>query len=78
MNRKYWTYGVMIGIVTGLIVAFVMTFLDWRLNPGSVFYNTHGTDWTVVVETAFSWFAPTSVVVSGSALLVFFVLVRLR
>ena len=78
MNRKYWILGVVIGVVVGFMVAAVMTFLDWRLNPGGIFHNARGTDWTVVVETAVSWFAPVSVLVSVSALLVLIVLARLR
>ena len=68
----------LIGVAVGLIVAFIMTFLGWRLNPGGIFHNAQGTDWTIVIETAVSWFVPMSVVVSASALLVLFLFARLR
>lgn len=78
MNRRYWILGVVIGVAVGLIAAFIMTFLDWRLNPGGIFHNAQGTDWTIVIETAVSWFVPMSVVVSASALLGLFLFTRLR
>ena len=78
MNRKYWILGVVIGAVVGVVVALVMTILGWRLNPDGIFHNENGTDWTVVAETAVSWFAPMFVIVGASALLVLFVLARLR
>jgi len=78
MNRKHWISGVVIGVAVGFVVAFVMTFLDWRLNPYGIFHNAHGTDWIIVAETAVSWFAPISIFVSATALLILFVLARLR
>ena len=78
MNRRYWIFGLVTGVVVGFTVAFVMTLLDWRLNPGGDFHNANGTDWTVVVETAVSWFVPMSVLAGSFALLILFVLARLR
>ena len=52
-------YGVLIGIVLGA----VMTFRDWQLNPGGVFRTESGTHWQVVVETAWSWFWPGTLLV---------------
>jgi hypothetical protein len=54
------------GILAGLLVSAVMTFLDWRLNPGGVFHGAAGTDWLIVRDTAWSWFWP--VALAGAAL----------
>ena len=78
MKRKYWIIGVLIGLMAGLVVGFVMTVLDWRLNPGGIFHTAQGTDWAVVVETAVSWFSPVSIIASAIALLVIFLYVRSR
>jgi len=78
VNRKNWIVGVAIGVFVGLVVAFIMTFLDWRLNPGGIFHNAQGTNWTVVADTAISWFAPMSIIVSATALLLIFLFVILK
>ena len=58
MTRKYLLLILAFGAAVGLVVSVVMTFLDWRLNPGGIFHGAEGTDWMIVWETAFSWFAP--------------------
>jgi hypothetical protein len=58
MRVRSWLIGVIIGVVTGLIVAVPMTIRDWRLNPSNLFHNEQGTDWAVVIDTALSWFWP--------------------
>jgi len=78
LKTRYWIFGVLVGAVVDLVVASAMTVLDWRLNPGGIFHNTQGTDWTVVMETAVSWFVPISVLVSVLALLVLFWVTRQR
>ncbi len=70
--------GLLVGALVGLVVASVMTFLDWRLNPGGIFRDAQGTDWTVVTETAVSWFAPISGLVSVLAILVLLWIARRR
>ena len=40
-------------------LAMVMTFADWRLNPGGIFHSEQGTDWAIVWDTLVSWFVPT-------------------
>lgn len=45
-------------MVAGLVIGISMTALDWRLNPSGMFHNDQGTNWTIVAETAFSWFWP--------------------
>ena len=62
MHVPIWKLATIIGIVTGLAVAAVMSFLDWRLNPGGIFHDSAGTDWAVVAETAFSWLWPVALI----------------
>jgi hypothetical protein len=33
--------------------------VDWKKNPGGLFYKLSGTDWDVTLSTAWSWFVPT-------------------
>lgn len=47
------------GIAASAVLALVMTFADWRMNPGGIFYSDAGTNWPIVWETAVSWFVPT-------------------
>lgn len=65
-----------IGLALGFAVAFVMTFLDWRLNPSGIFHNAEGTNWGFVADTAVSWFVPVAMASSGVAAVVLFVLAR--
>ena len=78
MKTRIWMLGLLVGALVGLVVASVMTFLDWRLNPGGIFRDAQGTDWTVVTETAVSWFAPISGLVSVLAILVLLWIARRR
>jgi hypothetical protein len=78
MKTRIWILGLLVGALVGLVVASVMTFLDWRLNPGGIFRDAQGTDWTVVTETAVSWFAPISGLVSVLAILVLLWIARRR
>lgn len=78
MNRRNWTSGITIGAIAGVCVATIMTFLDWRLNPGGIFHGATGTNWTIVLETAISWFAPVAGAGAAVALVVLFVWARLR
>ena len=65
MSQRHWVLSILFGIAVGFLVGAVMTFLDWRLNPGGIFHSDSGTSWTVVWDTWFSWFAPLSVIVAG-------------
>ena len=63
MTGRHWLRVITISVLAGTIAASAITFLDWRLNPGGIFRDTQGTDWTVVAETALSWYWPVTVLV---------------
>ena len=56
--RSPWILGTLIGTAVGLVVASLMSYSDWRLNPSGIFRDGSGTHWPVVLETAASWFVP--------------------
>ena len=66
MSARCWVSALAVSVAAGTLVAVVMTFLDWQLNPGGIFHDELGTRWTVVAETAASWFFP---VASAAAVL---------
>lgn len=72
MKSKYWNIGIGIGTVAGLLVAAIMTSIDWRKNPSGIFHGPQGTDWTIVRETAISWFLPIAPTAAGLLLLVLY------
>lgn len=63
MRARSWYLGVLFALLAGLLVAIPMTVSDWRLNPAGIFHDEQGTDWTIVAETAFSWFWPVALLV---------------
>lgn len=74
MKKKHWISALAVGVALGLIVASVMTFLDWRLNPSGIFHNDRGTNWAFVMDTFVSWFFPVAAyagVVAAAALFLY-------
>ena len=65
MSKQYWVYAILLGVTVGFIVASVMSFLGWRLNPSGIYHSDLGTNWRFVWDTWISWFMPVFVV--GSA-----------
>ena len=59
MKSRIWIWGAALGVVASLVLAGVMTYADWRLNPAGIFHGEQGTNWTFVRETFISWFVPT-------------------
>ncbi len=58
-GTRVWLSGLGLGLLASAVLAMVMTFADWRLNPGGIFRNEQGTDWGIVGDTLLSWFIPT-------------------
>jgi hypothetical protein len=55
-------FGLVGSVVAGLGVALPTTWADWRLNPAGIFRSeSGGTDWSIVLETALSWFVPVAI-----------------
>ena len=61
-RRQPWIRGVLSGATVGFVVASVMSYLDWRLNPSGIFHGEGGTSWGVVWETWVSWFVTVEMV----------------
>jgi hypothetical protein len=62
MNPRQWRIGAGVGIMVGLLISSVMTFVDWYINPGELFHNVESTNWAIVLETASSWFFPVAAI----------------
>ena len=76
MRRRDLAVACAAGAGAGLVVAAWMTLLDWRLNPGGIFRDAQGTNWSIVIETGWSWFLPVTVAVTAFVLVVLFVIRR--
>ena len=61
MRARSLYFGVIIGLLAGLLISVPVTIADWGLNPSEIFHNELGTNWAVVAETALSWFLPVAV-----------------
>ena len=58
MNARLLWLGLALGMFASAVLAMVMTYADWRLNPAGIFRTDAGTDWAIVRETLVSWFVP--------------------
>ena len=72
MPHKYWVYAILLGVTVGLVVASVVSFLDWRLNPSGIFHSALGTNWQFVRDTWISWFLPVWAACSAVSVPAFF------
>ncbi len=78
MHARIWKLAAIVGTLTGIVVSAIMTFLDWRLNPGGIFHNDAGTNWTIVAETAFSWLWPVALIAFAATAVVLYAIRRIR
>lgn len=78
MKTKLWIIGILSGLLAGIVVAVIMTYQDWQLNPSGIFHNEQGANWPVVWETALSWLLPIWALVSGLVLICLLIISRLR
>ncbi|MEN7343473.1 MAG: hypothetical protein AAAFM81_11040 [Pseudomonadota bacterium] len=58
------------GIVIAVVIAMTVTAFDVYANPGNVFYSDDGVNWTFIIETFVSWFAPLLLVILPLALFI--------
>lgn len=49
--------------IFSLLLSVVMTAINWHNNPAELFYRDEQTQWQVVFETFYSWFAPSLLIV---------------
>ena len=59
-----------VGFGAAFVIAAWITFFDWRLNPGGIFRDSQGTNWSIVLETGWSWFFPVAIAATALALVV--------
>ena len=78
MSRKNVVRAFAFAALAALLLAAVMTGLDWRLNPGGVFHSAGVTHWRAVGETLASWFLPAFPLFTALALLIAYGLLRRR
>ena len=53
-----------------IVLALVMTALDWRKNPGGIFHSMTGTHWSVVADTFSSWVWPSVLLLAPMFLII--------
>jgi hypothetical protein len=78
MTRQIVIRALLFGIIAGTAIAVAMTYLDWKQNPGGIFRGQLGTDLSIVLETAASWFIGSLPVASLLALPVMYWLTGCR
>ena len=76
MKRLNWKLVVSIPLGVAIAVSSIATWIDWSKNPGGMFHDSAGTNWTIVLETALSWFLPLLLVVAVGQAVWFFLINR--
>ena len=59
-------------------VSGLVTYEEWRNNPGGIFQTEEGTQWPYVIDTFTSWFFPTAVMTFGALFVLVLGLLWLR
>ena len=77
-HARVWLRSTAAAIAAGVLVASVMSYRDWRLNPGDVFRGPDGTDWGVVWDTFASWMWPVALAVGVATVTVLYVVALLK
>ena len=63
-------FGASVGTAIGFVTASMVSFLDWRHNPGRIFHSDGQTHWKVVWDTWLSWFIPVSILACSVVIVV--------
>lgn len=61
LRNRFWFFGLVVGAAVSFVVSLIMVTWEWLENPGGIFRNEDGTNWTFILDTAVSWFVPTFV-----------------
>jgi hypothetical protein len=78
--KKIVLFSLKFGLITALILTALVTAWEWIENPGGIFHNDNGTNWSFVYDTAISWFVPTFLnvtLISGLVYTVFLISKRI-
>lgn len=59
IGQHCWSFGLAFGLFVASIVTLVITVWEWVENPGGIFYDGNSTQWSMLYDTAISWFVPT-------------------
>lgn len=51
-------FGLAVGLVFASLLTAIFTISEWSDNPGNIFRDDTGTNWSFVFDTAASWFVP--------------------
>ena len=76
--KKILTLSLTLGTITSFIVTFIITLWEWIENPGSIFHNKNGTNWSFVYDTAISWFIPTFINVTLISAVFYLIILLLK
>ena len=58
MHLKRSILALVTATAVSIVLAVVMTALDWRKNPNGIFHTSEGTNWSIVSDTFSSWIWP--------------------
>ncbi|WP_299790379.1 hypothetical protein [uncultured Shewanella sp.] len=59
MKYSFCSFGLLIGAIVSVLVTLIILVWEWVENPGGIFRDQNGTNWSFVFDTASSWFVPT-------------------
>ncbi|WP_076409383.1 hypothetical protein [Shewanella sp. UCD-KL12] len=58
LSSQFWFFGLLVGLVGASLITSVITIWELIENPGGIFHNEQGLNWSFVFDTASSWFMP--------------------
>ncbi|QFU22392.1 hypothetical protein FM038_009655 [Shewanella eurypsychrophilus] len=58
LSKQFWGFGLLVGALGASLITSVITLWELIENPGEIFRNAQGVNWSFVFDTASSWFIP--------------------
>ncbi|MBE7216007.1 hypothetical protein MK852_16595 [Shewanella benthica] len=58
ISTHFWSFGLLVGTLGAFLISAVITIWELIENPGEIFRNAQGVNWSFVFDTASSWFIP--------------------